>query len=89
MCTAASYLSRDFYFGRNFDYEISYNETIRITPRNYPLSFKTQDTMESTHIHYTMMRQMKRAFQSQDSTLQEMPIIMKWMMKRQTLLLLK
>ena len=26
MCTAASYLSRDFYFGRNFDYEISYNE---------------------------------------------------------------
>ncbi len=76
MCTAASYLSRDFYFGRNFDYEISYNETIRITPRNYPLSF-------------TMMRQMKRAFQSQDSTLQEMPIIMKWMMKRQTLLLLK
>ena len=52
MCTAASYLSRDFYFGRNFDYEISYNETIRITPRNYPLSFKTQDTIES---HYAFI----------------------------------
>ena len=52
MCTAASYLSRDFYFGRNFDYEISYNETIRITPRNYPLSFKTQDTIKS---HYAFI----------------------------------
>lgn len=37
MCTAANYLTKCHYFGRNFDYEISYNERVTITPRNYPL----------------------------------------------------
>ena len=26
MCTAITYVSKDHYFGRNFDYEISYND---------------------------------------------------------------
>lgn len=37
MCTAITYVSKDHYFGRNFDYEISYNEVVTITPRNYKL----------------------------------------------------
>ena len=36
MCTAATYCSGDFYFGRNLDYEFSYGEHVTITPRNYP-----------------------------------------------------
>ena len=40
MCTAANYLTKCHYFGRNFDYEISYNERVTITPRNYPLIFR-------------------------------------------------
>ncbi len=40
MCTAANYLTKCHYFGRNFDYEISYNERVCITPRNYPLIFR-------------------------------------------------
>ncbi|HAP7027953.1 TPA: linear amide C-N hydrolase, partial [Enterococcus faecium] len=26
MCTAITYATKDHYFGRNFDYEMSYNE---------------------------------------------------------------
>ncbi|HFL0212518.1 linear amide C-N hydrolase, partial [Enterococcus villorum] len=26
MCTSITYVTSDHYFGRNFDYEISYNE---------------------------------------------------------------
>lgn len=40
MCTAITYVSKDHYFGRNFDYEISYNEVVTITPRNYKFSFR-------------------------------------------------
>ena len=28
MCTAATYLTKDFYFGRTLDYEFSYGEEI-------------------------------------------------------------
>ena len=35
MCTAATYKTKDFYFGRTLDYEFSYGEEITITPRNY------------------------------------------------------
>lgn len=37
MCTAATYCSGDFYFGRNLDYEFSYGEHVTIMPRNYPI----------------------------------------------------
>ena len=36
MCTAATYKTNDFYFGRTLDYESSYGEEIVIMPRNFP-----------------------------------------------------
>ena len=39
MCTAITYKTRDSYFGRNLDLELSYGEEIVITPRNYPINF--------------------------------------------------
>lgn len=52
MCTAVTYQTRDHYFGRNLDFEFSYEETVTITPRNYPFSFRKAGTMES---HYAMI----------------------------------
>ena len=49
MCTAATYQTKDFYFGRTLDYEFSYGEEVVITPRNFPLAFSCQGTMESHH----------------------------------------
>lgn len=40
MCTAASFLNENTYFGRTLDYEFSYGEKITITPRNYPFKFR-------------------------------------------------
>ena len=40
MCTAATYQTKDFYFGRTLDYEFSYGEEIVITPRNYEFNFR-------------------------------------------------
>ena len=37
MCTAATYTTRDHYFGRNLDLEHSYHETVCVTPRNKTL----------------------------------------------------
>ncbi len=39
MCTAITYQTHDFYFGRNLDYEFSYGESVAVTPRRYPFSF--------------------------------------------------
>ncbi|MCI5745870.1 MAG: choloylglycine hydrolase [Erysipelotrichaceae bacterium] len=39
MCTAATYKTKDFYFGRTLDFEFSYGEKVCITPRNYPIEF--------------------------------------------------
>ena len=47
MCTASNYITKDHYFGRNFDYEISYNERVTITPRNYKFDYRLIDTIES------------------------------------------
>lgn len=47
MCTAATYKTKDFYFGRTLDYEYSYNEEVTITPRNYPFHFSHQGIMEN------------------------------------------
>lgn len=52
MCTAATYKTRDHYFGRNLDYEYSYNETVTVTPRNYPFHFRRAGEMNS---HYAMI----------------------------------
>ena len=40
MCTAATYKTKDFYFGRTLDYEFSYGDEITITPRNYIFEFR-------------------------------------------------
>lgn len=39
MCTALTLKTKDFYFGRNFDWEHSYGECVTVTPRNYPFRF--------------------------------------------------
>ena len=40
MCTAITYKTKDFYFGRTLDYDYSYEEQITITPRNFSLQFR-------------------------------------------------
>ena len=52
MCTAATYLTRDFYFGRNLDYEFPYGEEVTVTPRNYPFRFRHMPELSS---HYAMV----------------------------------
>ena len=52
MCTAATYQTKDFYFGRTLDYEFSYGDQIAITPRNYPFSFRHAGEMNT---HYAII----------------------------------
>ena len=52
MCTAATYRTRDFYFGRTLDYEHSYGEEITVTPRGYPFRFRAGETLER---HYAII----------------------------------
>lgn len=52
MCTAISYMTKDHYFGRNLDLEYSHNESVTITPRNYPLKFRLQPQLKT---HYALI----------------------------------
>lgn len=52
MCTAATYITDDFYFGRTLDYEFSYVDEVTITPRNYTFNFRNAGTMSS---HYAII----------------------------------
>lgn len=52
MCTAATYKTKDFYFGRTLDYEFSYGEEVVITPRNYAFNFKKEGKIDS---HYAIV----------------------------------
>lgn len=52
MCTAAVYKTKDCYFGRNLDFEFSYEETVTVTPRNYPFHFRKKGSLEH---HYAMI----------------------------------
>ncbi|MBR3834900.1 MAG: choloylglycine hydrolase [Lachnospiraceae bacterium] len=52
MCTAATYKTKDHYFGRNLDLEYSYKETVTITPRNYHFSFRGLKPLEC---HYAII----------------------------------
>lgn len=52
MCTAATYKTKDRYFGRTLDYEFSYNETVTVTPRNYPFKFRKANPIDT---HYAMI----------------------------------
>lgn len=52
MCTAVTYKTKDFYFGRNLDYEFSYGDEVTITPRNFRLSFREEGKINS---HYAII----------------------------------
>lgn len=52
MCTAATYQTKDFYFGRTLDYEHSYGEKITITPRNFTFSFRKAGVLKQ---HYAII----------------------------------
>lgn len=49
MCTAATYKTNDFYFGRTLDYEFSYGDEITVTPRNFPFNFRHAEPIECHH----------------------------------------
>ena len=52
MCTAVNFKTKHHYFGRNLDLEYTYEETVAVTPRNYPFVFRTAGEMDT---HYAMI----------------------------------
>ncbi|MDH6181995.1 choloylglycine hydrolase [Microbacteriaceae bacterium SG_E_30_P1] len=52
MCTGLSFTTKDHYFGRNLDLEVSYHEAVTVTPRNFPLTFRRLPPLDS---HYAMV----------------------------------
>ncbi len=52
MCTAATYKTKDFYFGRTLDYEFSYSEEVTVMPRNFPFPLRNCAAMTR---HYAMI----------------------------------
>ena len=52
MCTAATYQTKDFYFGRNLDYEFGYGETVTFTPRHYPFQLNGLGVLDQ---HYAIL----------------------------------
>ena len=52
MCTALTYQTKDFYFGRNLDYERSYVESVTVTPRGFSFS---HDRIQLPHTCYAMI----------------------------------
>ncbi len=47
MCTAISFKTKDHYFGRTLDLDYHYNESVVITPRNYPFTFRNGKEIEN------------------------------------------
>jgi len=52
MCTAATYKTKDFYFGRTLDYEFSYGDEVTVTPRNYKFNLRHMGELKS---HYAII----------------------------------
>lgn len=52
MCTAITYKTKDFYFGRNLDVERSYNERVVITPRNFEIKMRCVTALKT---HYAII----------------------------------
>ena len=52
MCTAVTYQTKDFYFGRTLDYEQAFGEEVTVTPRNFPFLFREVAPMAS---HYAII----------------------------------
>ncbi len=49
MCTAATYKTKDHYFGRTLDLEYHHDETVTIVPRRFPFSFRCGEALETHH----------------------------------------
>lgn len=52
MCTAITYKTNDFYFGRTLDYDFSYHESVTVTPRNFPFEFRNGELFKN---HYAII----------------------------------
>jgi choloylglycine hydrolase len=52
MCTAITFKTNDFYFGRNLDVERSYNERVVITPRNFAIKMRCVKALKT---HYAII----------------------------------
>ncbi len=52
MCTSIVMKTNNFYFGRNMDLDYEFGESVVITPRNYPFSFRKAGTLKH---HYAMI----------------------------------
>ena len=52
MCTAITFKTNDFYFGRNLDVERSYNERVVITPRNFEIKMRCVTALKT---HYAII----------------------------------
>jgi len=52
MCTAATYRTKNFYFGRTLDYEHSFREEVTVSPRNLPFHFRNGKLLAE---HYALI----------------------------------
>lgn len=52
MCTAISYTSGDFYFGRNLDLDITYGEKVTVMPRNFQFPMRCMPDLTE---HYAVI----------------------------------
>ncbi len=52
MCTAVTYKTKNFYFGRTLDYDFSYAEQVTVTPRNYVFKFRETEEISK---HYAII----------------------------------
>lgn len=52
MCTAITYKTKDFYFGRTLDLDFSYQEEVTITPRKFIFKFRYTQNLP---VHYAMI----------------------------------
>ena len=52
MCTCATYQTKNHYFGRNLDLEYSYQESVTVAPRNFPIPLRRGKTLTT---HYAMI----------------------------------
>ncbi len=52
MCTAITYKTKSFYFGRTLDNDFSYIEEVTVTPRNFPLTFRKSKAINQ---HYAII----------------------------------
>lgn len=52
MCTAATYQTRDFYFGRTLDNDFSYGDEVTVTPRHFVFDFGAAGRLDE---HYALI----------------------------------